>query len=174
MYKLNDLIGSRLYNKSLERIEQEQKNKGYTDAWTQEQIVKLNKEWLDVVRMAVVENNGALRQKQAEYDRVKAMNFDHKYSPQDYADLQYLQTLIKTRIINESKEQPVLIRRIIEDYIFSQKGARAITFLANDPEVGEAIKPFYSTAAENAKTAAEKRFDEAKAAKLEQLDIVTL
>lgn len=170
MYKLNNLIGSHLYDKAVERIRQEQKNKAYTDAWAQEQTVKLNKEWLGIIRMAVAENNGEIQKKQDEYNRVKSVNFDHQYTPQHLADLQYLQTLIKARILNEGKEQPVLIKQIVEDYIFSQKGARAVMFLANDAEIGEMIKPFYSVAAENARTAAEKRFDEAKAAKLEQMD----
>ena len=56
------------------------------------------------------------------------------------------------------------------EFIHSQKGARAIMFLANDTEIGKEVKPFYPIAADNARTVAEKRFDEAKAAKLEQID----
>lgn len=47
-------------------------------------------------------------------------------------------------------------------------------FLANDTEIGKEVKPFYPIAADNARTAAEKRFDEAKAAKLEQMDKVLI
>lgn len=75
MYKLNHLIGSHLYDKAAERIRQEQKNKAYTDAWAQEQTTKLNKEWLNIVRMAVAENNGEIQQKQDEYNRVQNTNF---------------------------------------------------------------------------------------------------
>ena len=174
MYKLNHLIGSHLYDKAAERIRQEQKNKAYTDAWAQEQTAKLNKEWLNIVRMAVAENNGEIQKKQDEYNKVQNTNFAHNYTPQDYADLQYLQTLIKARIINESGGQPALVERILGEFIYSQKGARAVMFLANDTEVGKAVKPFYPIAAENARTAAEKRFDEAKAAKLEQMDKVLI
>lgn len=170
MYKLNHLIGSHLYDKAEERIKQEQKNKAYTDAWAQEQTAKLNKEWLNIVRMAVAENNGEIQKKQDEYSKVQNTNFAHNYTPQDYADLQYLQTLIKARIINESGGQFALVERILGEFIYSQKGARAVMFLANDTEIGKAVKPFYSVAAENARTAAEKRFDEAKAAKLAELD----
>lgn len=170
MYKLNQLIGSHLYNKTVEHIKQEQKNKAYTDEWAQEQTAKLNKEWLEIVRMAVAENNGEIQKKQDEYNRVQSTNFDHHYTPQDYADLQYLQTLIKARIINECGGQSALVERLLDEFIYSQKGARAIMFLANDTEVGKVVKPFYPIAAENARTAAEKRFDEAKAAKLNEID----
>ena len=170
MYKLNQLIGSHLYDKAAERIKQEQKNRGYTDVWAQEQTVKLNKEWLEIVQMAVAENNGEIQKKQDEYNRVQNTNFEHKYTPQDYADLQYLQTLIKARILNECGGQPTLVKRILDEFIYLQKGARAIMFLATDTEVGKNVKPFYSLAAENARTAAEKRFDEAKAAKLDEID----
>ena len=170
MYKLNQLIGSQLYSKAVERIKQEKKNKAYTDEWAQEQTAKLNKEWLEIVRMAVAENNGEIQKKQDEYNRVHNTNFDHHYTPQDYADLQYLQTLIKARIVNECGGQSALVERLLGEFIYSQKGARAIMFLANDTEVGKEIKPFYSIAAENARTAAEKRFDEAKAAKLNEID----
>ena len=174
MYKLNQLIGSHLYDKAAERIKQEQKNRAYTDEWAQEQTAKLNKEWLEIVRMAVAENNGELQKKQGEYSKVQSTNFDHRYTPQDYADLQYLQTLIKARIINECGGQSALVERVLGEFIYSQKGARAIMFLANDTEIGKEVKPFYSVAAENARTAAEKRFDEAKVAKLERLDKETV
>lgn len=170
MYKLNHLIGSHLYDKAAERIKQEQKNRAYTDAWAQEQTAKLNKEWLEIVRRAVAENNGELQKKQDEYNRVQNTNFDHHYTPQDYADLQYLQTLIKARIINECGGQPALVERIIGEFIHSQKGARAIMLLSGDAEIGKEVKSFYSVAAENARTAAEKRFDEARAAKLDEMN----
>ena len=174
MYKLNQLIGSHLYDKAVERIKQEQRNRAYTDEWAQEQAAKLNKEWLEIVRTAVAENNGEIQKKQDEYNKVQNTNFDHHYTPQDYADLQYLQTLIKARIINECGGQSALVERVLGEFIYSQKGARAIMFLANDAEIGKAVKPFYPVAAENARTAAEKRFDEAKATKLERLDKETI
>ena len=174
MYKLNQLIGSHFYDKAAERIKQEQKNRAYTDEWAQEQTAKLNKEWLEIVRTAVAENNGEIQKKQDEYSKVQNTNFDHHYTPQDYADLQYLQTLIKARIINECGGQSALVERVLGEFIYSQKGARAIMFLANDAEIGKEVKPFYPVAAENARTAAEKRFDEAKAAKLERLDKETI
>jgi hypothetical protein len=43
-------------------------------------------------------------------------------------------------------------------------------FLSNDSQIGKLIKPYYSTAAINAKTAAEKQFDADKAARLDKLD----
>ena len=168
--KLNQLIGSQVYSKAVEHIKQEQRNKGYTDEWAQEQTAKLNKEWLHTLRQAVAENNGIVQQKQGEYDRVKNTCFDHKYTPQDYADLQYLQTLIKARILNECGGQPAMVERVVGEFIYSHKGARAVMFLANDAEIGKLMKPHYATAAENARTAAEKRFDEEKAARLEQMD----
>lgn len=167
---LNKLIGSGTYDNVLANIKQEQKDKGYTDEWLESRIRDLNKEWRDTVQQAVVQTKRVINQKQGEYDKVKDANFNHNYTPQDYADLQYLQTLIKARILNECNGEPVLVERILGEFIHTQKGARAIMFLANDSDIGNLVKSYYMPAAENARTAAETRFDADKAAKLAQMD----
>ena len=169
-YQLKDLIGQNLYGKVVDGLKQEQRDKGYTDKWLKETIFQFNREWRDMLALAVAENNGEISKRMAQYTTIKNTNFTHNLSKRDIADLQFLQTLIKTRILNECQGQPALIRRILDEYINTQVGARAIMFLANDGDVREDVKPYYTKAAANATSVWEKRFYEEKAEKLDRLD----
>ena len=169
-YRLNDLIGQNFYNTLADNLKQEQKDKGYTDEWLKEAYYQLNHEWRDMLALAVAENNGEIQRRMEQYAAIKNTNFTHNLSERDLADLQFLQTLIKTRILNECHGQPYLVECVLNDYINTQVGARAIMFLANDGEVGKEVKPHYIRAAANAQSVAEKRFNEQKAEKLERID----
>ena len=76
---------------------------------------------------------------------------------------------IKTRILNEGKKDLTQSLCILDEYIDTQEGARAIMFLSADNEVGKYAKVRYEVAAKNAKTVAERAFDADKAAKLDSL-----
>jgi len=169
-YRLKDLIGQDFYNSIANSLKQEQRDKGYTDEWLKEAFYVFNREWRDMLAMAVAENNGEISKRMEQYAAIKNTNFAHNLSERDLADLQFLQTLIKTRILNECQEQPIFVERVLDEYIHTQIGARAIMFLANDSEVGKMVKPHYIAAAESAQSVAEKRFNEDKAAKLDRID----
>ena len=171
--ELEALIGSDLYFSQLAALEKDKKDHGYTDEWLREQTVQLNRAICTYMQDLLSRYDEAIDLVHAEYQRVKNTNFQHSYTERDYADLQYLQTLIKSRIVNECDNEPTiqsgLVERVVEDFIHTEKGARAIMFLAADSQIGELLKPYYPTAAKNAKTAAERKFDADKAAKLDQL-----
>lgn len=169
-YQLKDLIGQDFYNTIADSLKQEQRDKGYTDEWLKEAFYQSNRKWRDMLALAVAENNGEISKRMEQYAKIKNTNFAHNLSERDLTDLQFLQTLIKTRILNECQGQPYLVERMLDDYINTQVGARAIMFLANDSEVGKEVKPHYAKAAANAQSVAEKRFYEDKAAKLDRID----
>ena len=171
--ELEALIGSDIYFSRLAELEQAKKDHNYTDEWLREQTVQLNRAICTYVQDLLSRYDEAIGLVNAEYQRVKNINFQHSYTERDYTDLQYLQTLIKSRIVNECDNettiQAVQVERVVEDFIHTEKGARAIMLLAGDSEIGKLLKSYYPTAAQNAKTAAERKFDADKAAKLDQL-----
>jgi len=166
---IQKLIEDKPYRRMLAALKKIAKDKGYTAQWLKEQVVQLNKEYYDFCLKAVMENRQKLDKAMAEYEQAKSVYFEHSYSAADHADMQFLQTLIKTRLLNECQNQPVLAERVIGEYINTQKGARAIMFLVNDSEVGELLKIHYSTAMQNAQSAAEKRFYADKEAALNKM-----
>jgi hypothetical protein len=168
--KLETIIGRDIYSDYLAQLQQAKKDHGYTDEWLHEQTVQLNRDWCHYVRSALAEYSGVVKGLQERYEQIQNTNFVHSYTERDYADFQFLQTLIKTRIVNECQNSPVLVERVLDEFIRTEKGAQAIMFLSNDSQIGKLIKPYYSTAAINAKTAAEKQFDADKAARLDKLD----
>ena len=115
----------------------------------------MNKEWLNKVQSAIEENTRYIDKQRAEIAKIRATNFEHRYTERDCADLQFIQNLIKTRIVAEGQNNEVLIGRIADDYINTQVGARAIMFLSGDSEVGKLLQDYYPRAAQNAKSAAE-------------------
>lgn len=163
---IQKLIEDKPYRRMLAELKRIAKDKGYTAQWLKEQIVQLNKEYYDFCLKAVMENRQKLDKAMAEYEKANGAYFEHSYSAADHADLQFLQTLIKTRLLNECQNQPVLVERVIGEYINTQKGARAIMFLVNDPEIGGLLQIYYNTAMQNAQSAAEKRFYADKEAEL--------
>ena len=163
---LKKLIEDKPYRRMLEELKKIAEDKGYTAEWLKEQTAELNKEFYALCEKAVLENRQKLNKAMAEYEQANGAYFEHSYSAADYADLQFLQTLIKTRILNECQNQPVLVERVIGEYVNTQKGARAIMFLVNDPEIGKLIQPHYKIATQNAQSAAEKRFYADKEAEL--------
>lgn len=168
--KLQRLIDTNPYPAALAAIKKKKEDCGYTEKWYREELRKMNREWLAKVQDAIQENQRYIGERQAEIEQVGALNFEPNYTERDFADLQYMQNLIKTRIVMEGQGNDTLIGRIIDDYINTQVGARAIMFLTGDSEVGQALKPYYPTAAQNAKTAAERKFEADKAEKLDKLE----
>lgn len=168
--KLQSIISNKPYPAALAALKKRKEDCGYTDKWYRDERRKLNREWLVKVQDAVQENQRYIVEREAEIDKVTATTFEHNYTERDYADLQFMQTLIKTRITAEGQNNDALIGRIVGDYINTQVGARAIMFLTGDSEVGQALKPYYAEAAQNAKTAAELKFEADKAAELDKLD----
>lgn len=172
---IQKLIEDKPYRRMLAELKQIAEDKGYTAKWLKEQTAELNKEYYDFCLKAVMENRQKLDKAMEEYKQAKDIYFEHNYSAADYTDLQFLQTLIKTRLVNECKNQPVLAERVIAEYINTQKGARAIMFLANDPDISkdskisEMLKSHYNTATQNAQSAAEKRFYADKEAALDKM-----
>lgn len=168
--ELEALIGHDVYSDHLAVLQQAKKDHGMTDEWLEDATMQLDREWCEYVRGVLARYNGVIKGLQDKYTQIQQTNFNHSYTERDHADLQFLQTLIKTRILNECQNSPVLVERLLEDFIHTEKGARAIMFLSNDSEIGKLIQPHYTTAAANAKTAAEKQFDADKAARLDRLD----
>lgn len=169
-HKLQQLISNRPYEKALAALQKRKEDCGFTDKWYKDERRKMNAEWLSNVQDAVAENQRYIGEQYTARDKIEAMNYQHNYTERDYADLQFMQTLIKTRIVTEGQSNDTLIGRIISEYINTQVGARAIMFLTGDNEVGKAVLPFYKIATENAKTAAERKFEVDKAAALDKLD----
>lgn len=172
---IQKLIEDKPYRRMLAELKQYAEDRGYTAEWLKKQTAELNKEYYDYCLKAVMENRQKLDKAMEEYKQAKDIYFEHNYSAADYTDLQFLQTLIKTRLVNECKNQPVLAERLIAEYINTQKGARAIMFLANDPDISkdsrisEVLKSHYTTATQNAQSAAEKRFYADKEAALDEM-----
>lgn len=166
---ITKLIEDKVYRTALEELKQLAEDKGYTEEWLRRQIEQLNKEFSALCEKAVMEHRQKLVQATDEYNQAKDIYFPHDYSAADYADLQFMQTLIKTRIMNECQNQPYLVERVVGEYINTQKGARAIMFLANDNEVGGLLQFYYNTAMQNAQPAAEKRFYADKEAELNKM-----
>ncbi len=167
---LEKLIEDKIYAQDLAALKQIAIDKGYTQEWLKRQIVQLNRQFLEVAQQALNECNAKIDVLEIERDKVKEITYQHNYSATDYADLQFLQTLIKTRLMNEAQNQPILAERILSEYINTQKGARAIMFMANDSDVGKLIKPLYSQAAEKAQSASEKRFNTDKATEISKIE----
>ena len=169
---IQKLIEDNPYRRMLAELKQYAEDRGYTAEWLKKQTAEFNKEYHALCLNAVMENRHKLDKAMEEYNQAKGIFFQHNYSAADYADLQFLQNLIKTRLVNECKNQPVLAERVIAEYINTQKGARAIMFLANDPDISkdskisEVLKSHYNTATQNAQSAAEKRFYADKEAEL--------
>jgi|GEM_PF-2910397 len=168
---LKKLIEDNVYQAAKATLEQEKADKGFTQEWLAQRLSELNKEFLGIAQDALAECERHLNVLEAERQRVNSIYYQHNYSPTDYADLQFMQTLIKTRLLNEAHKQPALAERILTEYINTQKGARAIMFLANDGEVGTFVKPLYAVAARQAETASEKRFNADKAAELAKVNV---
>lgn len=172
---IQKLIEDKPYRRMIAELKQIAEDKGYTAEWLKQQTAELNKEYYDFCLKAVMENRQKLDKAMAEYKQAKDIYFEHSYSAADYADIQFLQNLIKTRLVNECQNQPVLAERVIAEYINTQKGARAIMFLVNDPEmskepkISEVLKGYYNTATQNAQSAAEKRFYADKEAALDKM-----
>ena len=122
------------------------------------------------MQSAIEENTRYIDKQRAEIAKIRATNFEHRYTERDYADLQFIQNLIKTRMVAEGQNNEVLIGRIADDYINTQVGARAIMFLSGDSEVGKLLQDYYPRAAQNAKSAAELQFEKDKAAELDRLE----
>ena len=114
------------------------------------------------MQSAIEENARYIDEQRAEIAKVRATNFEHRYTERDYADLQFIQNLIKTRMVAEGQNNEVLIGRIAD--------ARAIMFLSGDSEVGKLLQDYYPRAAQNAKSAAELQFEKDKAAELDRLE----
>lgn len=168
--KLQKLISEKNYTAALTALQQSKKDHGYTDEWYKERLWKLNKEWLSEVRAAVADNNHCMTEIQNQIAQVRNTRFQYNYTEREYADLQFMQTLIKTRIINEGQDDAGRINGILDEFINTQEGARAIMFLSGDSEVGKFAKTRYEMAVKNSKTAAERQFDADKAAKLDKLN----
>ena len=62
------------------------------------------------------ENERYIGMQQAEIEKVRATNFEHHYTESDYADLQFIQKLIKARIVAEGQNNDAMIGRIVDDY----------------------------------------------------------
>lgn len=167
---LQALIDTKPYPAALAKLQKQKEDCGYTDKWYQDELRKLNREWLNKVQSAIEENTRYIDEQRAELEKVRNTNFEHRYTERDYADLQFMQSLIKTRITAEGQNNDVLIGRIVDDYINTQVGARAIMFLSGDSEVGKLLQDYYPRAAQNAKSAAELKFEKDKAAELDRLD----
>ncbi|MGI6751540.1 MAG: hypothetical protein ACOX4U_02840 [Anaerovoracaceae bacterium] len=172
---IEKLIEDKPYSRMLSELKQLAEDKGYTAEWLKKQTAELNKEYYALCEKAVIENRQTLDKAMAEYKQANDIYFEHNYSAADHADIQFLQNLIRTRLVNECQNQPVLAERVIAEYINTQKGARAIMFLANDPEISrdsqisEVLKSHYTTATQNAQSAAEKRFYADKEAALNKM-----
>lgn len=166
---LESLIEGKPYDKAIAELKEIAEDKGYTAAWLKQQTAQLNKDYHTYLQRAVEDYNAQLEKVKDKYQTANGVYFEHNYTAADYADLQFLQTLIKTRILNESGNNPVLVERILKDYINTVKGARAVMFLANDSEIGKCIKPHYDMAVNNAQTVAEKRFVAEKEATLDKI-----
>lgn len=170
------ILEDKIYEHDLAELKQIAKDKGYTEEWLKNQIIELNKLYLEISEKALEDYDNQLSKSEEQANKIKNTNFEHNYTSTDYADLQFLQTLIKSRLLNESQNNLVIAERILKEYINTQKGARAITFLADDKEIGELIKGFYRTAYINAQSPAEKKFNATKEAELNKLnsDIVKM
>ena len=167
-YALQSLIDTKPYPTALAKLQKQKEDCGYTDKWYREGgLRKMNKEWLNKVQSAIEENTRYIDKQRAEIAKIRATNFEHRYTERDCADLQFIQNLIKTRIVAEGQNNEVLIGRIADDYINTQVGARAIMFLSGDSEVGKLLQDYYPRAAQNAKSAAELQFEKDKAAELD-------
>ena len=100
----------------------------YTDKWLKETIFQFNREWRDMLALAVAENNGEISKRMAQYTTIKNTNFTHNLSKRDIADLQFLQTLIKTRILKDVYKRQVLCfgslsaRHLVDKRGFSHVG----------------------------------------------------
>lgn len=143
-YALQSLIDTNPYPTALAKLQKQKEDCGYTDKWYQDELRKMNKEWRNKVQSAIEENSRYIDEQRAEIAKVRATNFEHRYTERDYADLQFMQNLIKTRIAAEGQNNGVLIGRIVDDYINTQVGARAIMFLSGDSEVGKLLQDYYA------------------------------
>lgn len=157
------------YEKAVAELKEVAEDKGYTAEWLKKQMAQLNKDYHAYLTKAVEEYNEKLEKVKDEYRTVNATSFEHNFTAADYADLQFLQSLIKTRILNECGKNPAMVERVLNDYINTQKGARAIMLLSNDKEVGDWTRQYYDTATANAQTPAEKRFIAEKAVALDKI-----
>ena len=166
---LQRLIDEKPYPSALAALQQSKKDHGYTDEWYREHLWELNRQWLSKVQSAVIENNRCIAELNQKIVKVNDTRFRYNYTEKELADLQFMQTLIKTRILNEGKKDLTQSLCILDEYIDTQEGARAIMFLSADNEVGKYAKVRYEVASKNAKTAAERAFDADKAAKLDSL-----
>lgn len=166
---LERVIEGAPYDKAVAELKEVAEDKGYTAEWLKKQMAQLNKDYHAYLTKAVEEYNASLEKVKDEYQTVNATSFEHNFTAADYADLQFLQSLIKTRILNECGKNPAMVERVLNDYINTQKGARAIMLLTNDKEVGDWTKQYYDTATANAQTPAEKRFIAEKAVALDKI-----
>ena len=104
-YALQSLIDTKPYPTALAKLQKQKEDCGYTDKWYQDELRKMNKEWRNKVQSAIEENSRYIDEQRAEIAKVRAANFEHRYTERDYADLQFMQNLIKTRIAAEGAEQ---------------------------------------------------------------------
>ena len=166
---LEKVISGMPYDKAVAELKEIAEDKGYTADWLKKQLAQLNKDYHAYLTKAVEEYNAQLEKVKDQYQAVNATSFEHNFTAADYADLQFLQSLIKTRVLNECGKNPAMIERVLNDYINTQKGARAIMLLSNDKEVGEWTRQYYDTAVSNAQSPAEKRFISEKAVALDKV-----
>ncbi len=166
---LEKIIEGMPYDKAVAELKEVAEDKGYTADWLKKQLAQLNKDYHAYLTKAVEEYNTQLEKVKDQYQTVNATSFEHNFTAADYADLQFLQSLIKTRVLNECGKNPAMIERVLNDYINTQKGARAIMLLSNDKEVGEWTRQYYDTAVSNAQSPAEKRFISEKAVALDKV-----
>ena len=110
-YALQSLIDTNPYPTALAKLQKQKEDCGYTDKWYQDELRKMNKEWRNKVQSAIEENSRYIDEQRAEIAKVRATNFEHRYTERDYADLQFMQNLIKTRIAAEGQNNGVLSQR---------------------------------------------------------------
>lgn len=101
---LQRLIDEKPYPSALAALQQSKKDHGYTDEWYREHLWELNRQWLSKVQSAVIENNRCIAELNQKIVKVNDTRFRYNYTEKELADLQFMQTLIKTRILNEGKK----------------------------------------------------------------------
>jgi len=134
-----DLLENRYYEKYLSELSEERDNKGYTSKWYDEQVVKLNKEYLEVCNKAMKNLNSRISEVLKQINSVKEQHFSYTPTDDEIRSINYAKDLIKSRLINETKFNPHAADKIINEFIGSRTGASAIVQLASDSQVEEYI-----------------------------------
>jgi hypothetical protein len=136
---VKNLLENRYYEKYLSELSEERDNKGYTSKWYDEQVIQLNKEYVEICTKAMNNLNTRVSDLLNQINSVKEQNFTYTPTDDEIRSINYAKDLIKSRLISETKFNPHAADKIINEFIGSRTGASAIVQLASDSQVEKYI-----------------------------------